>query len=199
VQILIEMHGRFTPATAVAVAALLEPFSPEWIEEPVPPENAKALARVRSATQLPIAAGERAHTMEDMRQLIEDGLVDVIQVDLTHFGGFLAMKRLAGWADAYSLLLAPHNVCGPVGTMANVHFAVATPNYKVLEHFNDFADPWVRDLVDHAPCVDAVDGCFAAPERPGLGLRLNHDVCARHPRTGGRIRLFEEGWERRGP
>jgi len=198
VQILIEMHGRFTPATAVAVAGLLEPYDPEWIEEPVPPENATALARVRSATKLPIATGERAHTMEDMRQLIEEGLVDVIQVDLTHFGGFLAMKRLAGWADAYSLLLAPHNVCGPVGTMANVHFAIATPNYKVLEHFNDFADPWVQDLVDGAPRVDAADGCFSLPDRPGLGVRLNHDACARHPRTGGRIRLFEEGWEKRG-
>jgi len=198
VQILIEMHGRFTPATAVAVAGLLEPYDPEWIEEPVPPENATALARVRSATRLPIATGERAHTMEDMRLLIEEGLVDVIQVDLTHFGGFLAMKRLAGWADAYSLLMAPHNVCGPVGTMANVHFAVATPNYKVLEHFNDFADSWVYELVDGAPRVDAADGCFPLPDRPGLGVRLNHDVCARHPRTGGRIRLFEEGWEKRG-
>jgi galactonate dehydratase len=198
VQILIEMHGRFTPATAVAVSGLLEPYDPEWIEEPVPPENAMALARVRSATKLPIATGERAHTMEDMRLLIEEGLVDVIQVDLTHFGGFLAMKRLAGWADAYSLLMAPHNVCGPVGTMANVHFAIATPNYKVLEHFNDFADPWVQDLVDGAPRVDAADGCFPLPDRPGLGVRLNHDVCARHPRTGGRIRLFEEGWEKRG-
>jgi len=198
VQILIEMHGRFTPATAVAVAGLLEPYDPEWIEEPVPPENATALARVRSATRLPIATGERAHTMEDMRPLIEGGLVDVIQVDLTHFGGFLSMKRLAGWADAYSLLMAPHNVCGPVGTMANVHFAVATPNYKVLEHFNDFADAWVHELVDGAPRVDAADGCFALPDRPGLGVRLNHDACARHPRTGGRIRLFEEGWEKRG-
>ena len=198
VQILIEMHGRFTPATAVAVSGQLEPYDPEWIEEPVPPENATALARVRSATRLPIATGERAHTMEDMRLLIEQGLVDVIQVDLTHFGGFLAMKRLAGWADAYSLLMAPHNVCGPVGTMANVHFAIATPNYNVLEHFNDFADPWVQDLVDGAPRVDAADGCFPLPDRPGLGVRLNHDACARHPRTGGRIRLFEEGWEKRG-
>jgi len=198
IQILVEMHGRFTPATAVAVAALLEPYDPEWIEEPVPAENPKAMARVRAATRLTIATGERAHTMEDIRPLIEDGLVDVVQVDLTHFGGFLAMKRLAGWADAYSLLMAPHNVCGPVGTMANVHFAVVTPNYKVLEHFNDFADSWVLELVDHAPRVDASDGCFAVPERPGLGVRLDHEACAKHPRTGGRIRLFDEGWEKRG-
>jgi galactonate dehydratase len=198
VQIMVEMHGRFTPSTAATVAKLLEPYEPEWIEEPVPCENPKAMARVRAATNLPIATGERAHTPEDIRPFIEDGLMDIVQVDLTHFGGLLAMKRLAGWADAYSLLMAPHNVCGPVGTMANLHFAVSTPNYKVLEHFNDFADPWVQDLVDHPPRVEEADGCFAVPERPGLGLRLNHEACARHPRTGGRIRLFEDGWERRG-
>jgi galactonate dehydratase len=198
VQIMIEMHGRFTAATAAKIASLLEPYDPEWIEEPVPPENAKALSRVRAATKMPIATGERAHTMEDIRQFIEGGAVDVIQVDMTHFGGFLPMKRLAGWADAYYLLLAPHNVCGPVGTMANLHLAVATANYKVLEHFNDFADPWVQDLVDHPPRVEAADGCFGLPERPGLGVQLNHDTCAAHPRTGGRIKLFERGWETRG-
>jgi len=198
VAILVEMHGRFTPATAVRVAAMLEPYDPEWIEEPVPPENAGALARVRAATRIPIATGERAHTLSDIREFIEQGLADVVQVDLTHFGGFLAMRRLAAWADVHYLLMAPHNVCGPVGTMANVHFAVATSNYKVLEHFNDFADPWVHELVDRSPRVSAEDGCFELPDRPGLGLRLNHEVCRAHPRTGGRIKLFEEGWERRG-
>jgi len=84
-----------------------------------------------------------------------------------------------------------------VGTMANVHFAIATPNYKVLEHFNDFADQWVKELVDYAPQVALEDGCFALPERPGLGLRLNHEACRAHPRTGGTLKLFEAGWEKR--
>ena len=198
VAILVEMHGRFTPATAVRVAAMLAPYDPEWIEEPVPPENADALAHVRAATRIPVATGERAHTPADIREFIERGLADIVQVDLTHFGGFLAMRQLAAWADVHYLLMAPHNVCGPVGTMANVHFAVATSNYKVLEHFNDFADPWVHELVDRSPQVSAEDGCFELPDRPGLGLRLNHEVCRAHPRTGGRIKLFEEGWERRG-
>jgi len=46
--------------------------------------------------------------------------------------------------------------------------------------------------------TDPFDGCFAAPDRPGLGVRLDHGACARHPRTGGHIKLFEQGWERRG-
>jgi L-alanine-DL-glutamate epimerase-like enolase superfamily enzyme len=56
----------------------------------------------------------------------------------------------------------------------------------------------VQDLVDAPPVVSTEDGCFGLPERPGLGLALRHDVCGAHPRTGGRIKLFEEGWERRG-
>src|SRR5258707_11881874 len=134
---------------------------------------------------IPIDAGERAHTTSCIREFVKTGVADVGQVALTHFGGFLPMKHLGGWADAHYLVMAPHNVCGPVGTMANVHFAVATPNYKILEHFNDFADAWVHDLVDHPARVDPADGCFAVPDRPGLGLTLNHDVCARHPPTGG--------------
>ncbi len=197
VSIMLEMHGRFTAATAVHMLHELAPYDLEWFEEPVPPYNAAALRPVRAAGGFRIATGERVHTLGDMRELFELGLVDVVQADLTHFGGFLGLRKLAGWADVYNLLLAPHNVCGPVGTAANVHFAVATPNYKVLEHFNDFADPWVRDLVDHAPVVDPADGCFALPERPGLGLRLDHEVAARHPATGGRLRLFQPGWERR--
>src|ERR671917_543859 len=38
-EILIEMHGRFNPATAVELARELERFAPSWVEEPVPPEN----------------------------------------------------------------------------------------------------------------------------------------------------------------
>jgi hypothetical protein len=31
----------------------------------------------------------------------------------------------------------------------------------------------------------------------GLGVRLDREACARHPRTGARLRLFEEGWQKR--
>jgi galactonate dehydratase len=198
VQLMIEMHGRFSPAAAAEIASELEPFAPAWLEEPVPLDSPTGLARVRGATRRPIATGERLHLLSDFRVIIEQGLVDIIQADLTHFGGFTGLRRLAGWAEAYELPLAPHNVCGPVGTAANIHFAVATPNYLVLEHFNDFADTWVSELVDAAPAIDPVDGCFPVPTEPGLGLRLDHEACAEHPRTHAGIFLFSEGWERRG-
>jgi len=197
VDLMIEMHGRFSPDTAAQLAVALEPFAPRWIEEPVPPENAAALARVRAATTISIATGERIHSIWDASPFIEGGDVDVFQADLTHFGGFTGMRRLAGWTEAHYLALAPHNVGGPVATAANIHFAAATRNVDILEHFNDFADPWVSELVDDAPRVDPADGCFPLPDRPGLGLRLDHEACARHPRGGARLQLFVDGWQKR--
>jgi galactonate dehydratase len=49
-----------------------------------------------------------------------------------------------------------------------LHLAVATPNYKVLEHFNDFAYSWVLDLVNEPPRIDTSAGCFTLPDRAGL-------------------------------
>ena len=69
---------------------------------------------------------------------------------------------------------------------------------ELIEHWIQVIDGWVQDLVDEPPRVDPSDGCFPLPDRPGLGLRLDHDACAAHPRTGGRLQLFEAGWERRG-
>jgi galactonate dehydratase len=198
IELMIEMHGRFSPAAAAEVVADLDRFAPAWFEEPVPFDTPTGLARVRSATYSPIATGERIHLLQDFRTILERGLADILQADLTHFGGFTGLRRLAGWAEAYDVQLAPHNVCGPVGTAANVHFAVATPNHLILEHFNDFADTWVSDLVDAPPAIDPADGCFPLPTGPGLGVRLDHGACAKHPRTHAGIFLFDDGWEQRG-
>ena len=197
IDLMIEMHGRFTADEAARLARDLEPHRPAWIEEPVPPESPGPLRRVRAATSLPIASGERIHTLEEFRDYLEEGVVDVVQADLTHFGGFGPMKHLAALAEASYLSMAPHNVCGPVGTMANIHLAVSTPAVTYVEHFNDFADPWVQSLVDFPPKVDPDDGCFGIPPGTGLGLRLDHAAAAEHPGKGADIRLFEPGWERR--
>lgn len=197
VEIFVEMHGRFTGSTAAIVVKDAEVIRPGWLEEPVLPMDVGGLRQVRMHTQYPIALGERIHHAAELRPFLEENLVDIVQVDVTHHGGITGFMRLVGWTDAYNVQLAPHNVCGPIGTAAALHCCIAAPNVKVLEHFNDFADPWVHDLVTGAPHVDEKTGEFAKPEKPGLGIELNEAVALAHPRTGGRLALYSEGWEKR--
>jgi galactonate dehydratase len=194
-EIMLEMHGRFNPATAILMANKLENFRLAWIEEPVPPENLPELKRVAERVSTPIACGERLHTMSEFRPLFDLYAVDIIQPDITHFGGLTLTRRLAAWADVYNVLLAPHNVGGPVSTAAALHLAACTPNFMIQEHFNDFADSWVKQAAPGVP--EVVDGYFSLPTAPGLGVELNESVFGEHPQIEAHFNLFKEEWHRR--
>lgn len=196
--ILIEMHGRFNPATAIEITRELARFRPSWVEEPVPPENLAALKKASDAIAplgIPIATGERMHTMYEYRELFELQAADIIQPDITHFGGLLNTKKLAAWAETYYMLIAPHNVGGPVSTAAALHLAACTPNFKIQEHFNDFAEAYVKEAAPGLPEVQ--DGHFGLPQGPGLGVTLNEDLIAEHPRQKVHFNLFSDDWHKR--
>jgi len=195
-EVFVEMHGRFTPAQAIAIARELEPYRPGWIEEPVPPDNVKALATVARHVNVPVATGERIHVRHEFRELFELAAADVIQPDLTMMGGITETRKLASWAESYYVMVAPHNVGGPVSTAAALHFAAAAPNFKILEYFNDFTAPFVKDAAPGVP--DVTDGSFSLPEGPGLGVRLDEDLIAEHPRRPIHLNLFGDGWHLRG-
>ncbi|RIK39322.1 MAG: dehydratase [Chloroflexi bacterium] len=198
VDILVEMHGRFNPVTAIEIARELAPFQPSWFEEPVPPENLAALKKVADAVAplgIPIATGERIHTPFEFRELFELQAADVIQPDITHFGGILNTKKLAAWANNYYMLIAPHNVGGPASTAAALHLAACTTNFKIQEYFNDFAEAFVKEAADGLP--EVIDGYFALPDRPGLGLTLNEEVIAAHPQRSLHFNLFAQDWHKR--
>ena len=194
-ELLVEMHGRFTPATAIAVARELEPYRPSWIEEPVPPENLKALARVTAQVRIPVATGERIHVRHEFRELFELQAADVVQPDITTVGGILETRKIAAWADAHYVLVAPHNVGGPISTAAALHVAACTTNFKIQEHFNDFTEAFVKESAPGNP--EVVDGSFALPTRPGLGVTLDEDLIAEHPARRIHFNLFQDEWHLR--
>ncbi len=198
VDILVEMHGRFNPVTAVEITRLLAPFAPGWIEEPVPPANIPALKKVADAVAplgVPVATGERLHTMHAYREVMEMHACDIIQADISHFGGLLQTRKLAAWADTYYMLIAPHNVGGPVSTAAALHVAACTPNFMIQEHFNDFDEPYVLACAPGLPPV--VDGCFALPQGPGLGVTLDEALIAAHPVQRIHFNLYQQDWHKR--
>ena len=124
-------------------AKALEPYGLYFLEEPCWPETMEDIALIQRAVKTPIATGERLVGVQAFRELFERRAASVVQPDITHFGGILETKKLAAWADAYYVLVAPHNVGGPVSTAANLHLAACTTNFKIQEHFNDFAEDFV--------------------------------------------------------
>ena len=194
-QLMIDLNAGYERDVALRAERLWRPYGLAWIEEPVPPENLPELKRVAERVGIPIAVGERLHTMNEFRPLFDMYAVDVIQPDISHFGGLARTRQLAAWADVYNVLMAPHNVGGPVSTAAALHVAACTPNFMIQEHFNDFADSWVKQAAPGVP--EVIDGYFSLPTAPGLGVELNESVFNEHPQIDAHFNLFKEEWHRR--
>jgi len=195
VDLFIEAHGRFSPATSVAMARELERFEPAWYEEPVPPEDIDSLLFVKNHIGIPVATGERCHTRYGFRELVERRAADILQPDVIHAGGFLETKKIAAMAEPCYMMVAPHNSSGPGCTTASVHFAACTPNFKIQETFDDYAETWLREVVRGAPEVR--DGRFALPDRPGLGIELDEEAIRAHPPRDGFFNLWDPQWHKR--
>ena len=64
-----------------------------FIEEPVLSENNDALKHIYSYTSIPIATGERMLSRWDFKEIMHQGVVDIIQPDLSHAGGISEVKE----------------------------------------------------------------------------------------------------------
>jgi galactonate dehydratase len=178
VDIMVDCHGRHSPANALEFCRALAPFRPYFVEEPVPPENVDAMAGVRHASPVPIATGERLLTRHDFRPVLEKHAADVIQPDLCHCGGLWEAKKIAAMAEAYYVGVAPHNPLGPVANAAALHFALSTPTFLIQEDMLGDV-PWRWDVVQSSLVTE--NGYWLPAAAPGLGIEVNEAAAARHP------------------
>lgn len=178
-QVFVEMHGRFAPHQAIKLARQLEPYSPGWIEEPCRPDDPGALEMVARHTIIPIATGERYYHAAAFRDLFERRCVHILQPDINQCGGLLEVKKICSTAETYSVMIAPHNVGGVISTVAALHLMATLRNGKILEHFNDFSDPEIKQIGTPYPTV--AKGQFSLPEGPGWGVEIDRDFLESHP------------------
>ena len=175
----IDPHARiFEVGRALDLCTAVAPYRPMFVEEPLRPENVDALKKLAAHTDVPLATGEMLYTRYEFRDLLKTEAVDIVQPDVCLMGGLWEMKKIAAMAEAHYVSVAPHNPCGPVATAVNVHFAASTQNFIVLEYHPDDQGPR-REIVDEP--MRLVDGYLELPDRPGLGIDLVEDACARYP------------------
>jgi galactonate dehydratase len=174
----IDLHGRLAPAMSIGFARAVEPLDVWFLEEPVLPENAAAMADVARATSIPIATGERLFTKWGFREILELRAASLLQPDVSHCGGILEARLIAAMGEVAYAGLAPHNPLSPVNGIASAHVAMASPNFVALEWVFD-NPPWTNDVLGTP--LGLRDGWLELSDAPGLGIELDLEVCAAHP------------------
>lgn len=191
VELIVDVHTRLDPSDAITFCRMLEPHRPYFVEDPLRAENAQSYRKLARQVAVPIGAGEQFATKWEFRQVIEEDLIDYARIDLCIVGGISEARKVAGWCEAHSIRVAPHNPLGPVSTAACLHLDLATSNFGVQE----LARIPGQVLADLFPVqVPYQAGHLLPPTRPGLGVEFNESALAKYPPIvdGGCPRLARE-------
>ncbi len=178
VDIILEIHRKLTPMNAIALAEHLIEFSPLFYEDPIQIDSVKSQGEIAKLTKLPVANGERMHSIWEFRELFEAGGSQYVRPDLGLGGGVTGVKKIAGLAESYHSALVTHNFLGPVLTAAACNIDTSIPNFLTQEYsmedeqpFNAiFNSSWKRD-----------GGFIPVPDTPGIGIDLEVESLKSQP------------------
>ena len=181
VDLCIEIHRRLNPAEAVVLARGIERYHPFFYEDPILPDNFDAMGLVANHISIPIATGERLHTIHEFEMLLKRGAVQYVRPDVCMAGGITHCKKIAALAEAHYAAVVPHNPDGlsPVSTAACLQLVASIPNFGLLELPATEDVPPKSEIVKERPRVE--NGYLIVPDAPGIGIELAEDAQEKFP------------------
>ena len=183
--ILFGTHGQFTTSGAIRLGRALEPYSPMWFEEPIPPDNLSEFRKVQNALSIPIATGERLTTKMEFAEVLKSGGASIIQPALGRAGGIWETKKAAAIAEVFNAQVAPHLYAGPIEWAANIQLSVSIPNLLIAESIETaFHDRLINGK------IKVEDGYIEVSQEAGLGIEVNETVAEEHPYHGTDLHLM---------
>ena len=100
------------------------------------------------------------------REVLEKKAAAVLQPDLCHAGGITEVRLIAGMAEAYYAVIAPHNPLGPISLAAGIQLAASIPNFLCQEQVSLGEGYLTKPFAVKGGYIDV-------PTGPGLGIELD--------------------------
>lgn len=144
-----------------------------WFEEPFPPEDVEAYARLRGRVRVPVSAGENEFGLQGFQELFRVGAVDIAQPDASRTGGISECHRIGRLAAEHGVEVVTHTWSDAVALIANAHVVAALKNGKAVE-VDRTGCPFMDRLLEEPP--DIRDGMLHLGKRPGLGIDVDQEV-----------------------
>jgi galactonate dehydratase len=176
----LELHRRMKPGEAIAFGHAVEKYTPFFLEDPIVPDNFDSMGLIANRINVPIATGERIHTIQEFEMLFSRNAMAYARTSVCICGG---------------ILIVPHNPLSPVSAAACIQVSAAVENFAVMElpdyegiaaterftSENSVSQHSFRqsDLVTWVPQCE--NGFLDIPVSPGIGTELVEDAAAKFP------------------
>jgi L-alanine-DL-glutamate epimerase-like enolase superfamily enzyme len=170
VRLMVDAVYMLDESAALRMARAFAPHDVWFLEAPLAPNDLPGLRRLTAASPIPIAGNEVAFGLDAYRDLIVEGGVHVVHLDVNQCGGVAEARRIAALAAAFHRPVSFHCATSAVCFAANLHVAASVPNAESVEHHSIH-----RMLFDRVPAdrFRIEQGAIVLPEAPGIGFELD--------------------------
>lgn len=164
---------RWTVSQAVEFGNGVKDVGLRWLEEPC--RTRREIASVRSATGLPICAGQSEVTIDGAHYLMTDNAIDVCNYDPGYGGGPTAWRKVYGLAQAFGVEMSVHQQPQVAG-----HLMAATPDgvKHGIEVYMPDMDPFFYQMIENQNPID--NGRYRLPEGPGFGFVYDEKIVRKY-------------------
>jgi D-galactarolactone cycloisomerase len=182
--ILVDANTGYTVDDARRVMPGFDEAAVGWLEEPFPAHDHRSYRAAKSFGHVPFAAGENHFTRYEFTRVVEDGVITMLQPDVSKTGGITEAMRIAALASAWKLPIHPHTSMTGLNMAATIHYLSAIDNSGYFEGDVSKGNLF-RDALTSRPYELGKDGCVLPLDRPGLGLEVDEDFLRKHPFIDG--------------
>ena len=173
----LDPNEHWQPARAARMIRTLSRYDIELVEQPTHAESIDALARVRAASPVAIAADQSVFTPQDAYDACRQQAVDLIVIGLHETGGLLRLLKIAHIAAAADIDVCIHGLYETgITTAASNHAAAVTPN---LDDGNQYMNHFLAWDIVESPDLTPQGGTLPILKGPGLGFELDQSAVAR--------------------
>ena len=173
--------SAWTFKDALVIGRELERLGVHWMEEPLDRADREGMKQLRAALDLRIAGGELNREMSELRDLVREGCLDVLQPDVVSIGGITGLAKVAAMCAEHNVTFTPHTWGNGIGLLANAHLVGGTSDGSYLEFPWDPPEWGIerRDFMLRRPVDVDADGDLVLSDAPGLGFELDEEMLAR--------------------
>jgi o-succinylbenzoate synthase len=175
-KITVDANAGWKTDEAIRNIRILEEWSIDSVEQPVPGWDIRGMRRVRQAVRTRIMADESIYSTQDALRLVENDAVDIMNIYIAKAGSMNETKKVAAICESAGLsCLVGGMVELGVGTAASLQFVAAVESIDLP---NYIAGPIINaaDIVREE--FGVADGCLTVPHGAGLGVTLSEDKLA---------------------
>ena len=164
--LMLDANCAYDETTAIELGRQLHTHRVAWYEEPIPPGDPAAMARVRARSSVPIATGENEFSRADFVALIKAGAADYLMPNIARAGGISGLLAIGQLCAEGGVKLSPHGVGSCVALAAALHVCRAALGFAFYEA-NRLLNPLRDDMAAEQPRL--IDGALLTPGTLGHG------------------------------